>query len=142
MVYADKLFINGNFYSMKSEHDRFEALAATGDRIVFTGTDLEASQIEANEVIDLNGQTVIPGLNDTHLHFFAYCQNSQSVNLAGAKSIREVIDRLREKAATTPKGEWIRGAELDQTKFAENRFPTRWELDEASKEHPIFISRY
>jgi hypothetical protein len=139
---ADKLFINGNIYTMKSEDDQIEAIAVSGDKIVFTGTKEQAKSIQAKEVIDLGGKTVIPGLIDTHLHFLAYCQAREAVDLSGADSIEEVIERLREKAAVTPPGEWVRGARFDQTKFKENRFPNRWDLDKVSVEHPIFISRY
>lgn len=142
MFCAEKLFVNGNIYTLKSEGDKVEAFATVGDKLVFTGTNKDAGQIQAKETTNLNGQTVIPGLVDTHLHLLAYCQGLEAINLAGTKSIKEVIARLSEKAANTPHGQWIRATGMDQTKYAENRFPTRWELDEASKDHPIFISRY
>ena len=98
---------------------------------------------EAKEVIDLEGKTVLPGMGDSHMHFFAYCQTFTTVDLGGAKSKAEAIARLAAKAAETPEGEWIKGSNFDQSKWddCEDQIPTRHDLDMASTKHPIVIKR-
>lgn len=56
------------------------------------------------------------------------------------KSITDIINILKERAKTTLKGEWILGVRYNETRLEEQRHPTRWDLDKASKEHPIHIS--
>jgi predicted amidohydrolase YtcJ len=59
---------------------------------------------------------------------------------AGIHSIDDLVDRLSERAMQTPEGEWVLGFQEDDSKLAEKRHPTRWELDKASEKHPIIIS--
>ena len=112
---ADKLFINGRIYTMESEGDCKEALAVKDGIITFVGSNVEASEtVEAAETIDLAGKAMLPGLVDSHLHFFAYCQTLTTVDLAGCKSKEEMIERLKKRAAETPVGQWIKGSNFDE----------------------------
>ena len=64
-----------------------EAIVIKDGKFVFVGTTEEAlERYEAKEVIDLEGKTVLPGMGDSHLHFFAFCQTFTTVDLGGAKS--------------------------------------------------------
>ena len=137
----DMTFLNGNIYTMEREGSRVEALGIKDGLIVFTGSNKEAALYESEQVIDLQGKTVIPGMADSHLHMYAYCQNQTAVDLAGAKSIEEMVKLMSSKAAVVEKGKWIKGVNFDQTKWKENRFPTRRDLDRISTEHPIVIRR-
>jgi hypothetical protein len=139
---ADKILLNGKFYSMVKEGETFQAMAIKGDKIFVTGTNEEIKTIIAKETIDLKGKVVLPGFIDTHQHILSYCEGLEAVDLRETKSIKEVQQRLEKKVQETPKGQWIRGVCFDHEKFVENRFPTRYDLDEVSKEHPILISRY
>ena len=87
----DMTFLNGNIYTMEREGSRVEALGIKDGLIVFTGSNKEAALYESEQVIDLQGKTVIPGMADSHLHMYAYCQNQTAVDLAGAKSIEEMV---------------------------------------------------
>ncbi len=137
----DTLLKNGIFYTMTSEGVYTEAVGIKDGVIVFSGSLEKAKDLESKQVIDLKGKTVIPGMADAHMHMYAYCQNQVLVNLQDARSIDEMINKMKEKALTTPKGYWIKGANFDQSKFIENRFPTKEDLDLISEEHPIVIKR-
>lgn len=137
----DKTFLNGNIYTMESEGSHVEALGIKDGVIAFTGSNSEAALYESDQIIDLQGKTVIPGMADSHLHMYAYCQNQTSVDLAGVKSIEEMVKMMSSKAEVVEKGKWIKGVNFDQTKWKENRFPTRRDLDLISKDHPIVIRR-
>ncbi|WP_022819766.1 amidohydrolase [Fusobacterium russii] len=137
----DKLFINGKIYSMKNEGEKFEALGVKDGKIVFLGTDVEAKKINSKELIDLKGKMMIPGMADSHLHLYAYCQNLTFVDLSTVHSIDEMIDLMKEKVKDVKKGDWVKGVNFDQNKWKENRFPSLKEMDSISKDNPIIIKR-
>ena len=137
----DTLLINGKFYTLRSEGETVEAVGIRDGRIAFTGSAEEASGYTAEETIDLRGKTIIPGLGDSHLHLYAYCQNRQTAALDDVRSIEELIGVMKEAAENSAKGIWLKGTGFDQTKFSEGRMPTRQDLDRISTEHPIVIRR-
>lgn len=143
-VTADKIFINAKAYTLEAEGVCKEAIVVKDGKFAYVGTNDEAlDKYEAKEVIDLKGKTVLPGMGDSHMHFFAFCQTFTTVDLGGAKSKKEAIERLAAKAAETPEGEWIKGSNFDQSKWddCEDQLPTREDLDKASTKHPIVIKR-
>jgi predicted amidohydrolase YtcJ len=137
----DKLLVNGKIYTMEEEGKTAEAIGIIDGIIRFVGTNEEAKNYESNEIIDLCGETVLPGLADSHMHMYAYCQNQTSVNLETSRSLEQMIELMKEKVKDTPKGNWIKGVNFDQSKFKENRLPTRQDLDRISSSHPIVIRR-
>ena len=140
----DRLLVNGTIYTLKSEGDTVEAVGIKDGRIVFTGSAAEAREFTADEVIDLSGQTVIPGMGDSHMHFYAFCQTLTNVDLGPCTSKVEMLDRLRAAAEKTPEGQWIRGSNFDQSKWEDcdkDALPDRHDLDAASSKHPIVIKR-
>ncbi len=140
----DTLFVNGRIYTLESEGACCEALGVDGGIIVFTGPASEAADLfDPRHQIDLMGQTMLPGMGDSHVHFYATCQALTTVDLLGCKTKAEAIERLRKRAEETPEGTWIKGSNFDQSKWADadDRLPTRQDLDRASTRHPIVIKR-
>ncbi|QHI72384.1 amidohydrolase [Aminipila terrae] len=137
----DVLLKNGIIYTMEQEGKTVEALGIKDGKIVFAGSNQEANNYSSANTVDLENRAVIPGMADSHMHMYAYCQNQTTVNLEQAKSMDEMIALMKEKAEKTPEGSWIKGSNFDQTKFKENRFPTRKDLDQVSTVHPIVIRR-
>ncbi len=139
----DKLFINGNIYTMKEENDKIEAFGIKEGKIVFTGSNIEALYIKDNvlDVVDLKHQVIIPGLTDSHMHLYAHCKSLGDVNLETARSITDIIELMRIKAEKTAPGKWIKGVNFDDTKFTEGRLPTKADLNKISTVHPIIIRR-
>ena len=91
--------------------------------------------------IDLAGATLLPGFVESHNHFLSSGQAFAQVDLRGSVcgSIPEMQRLLGERVAATPADEWVIGRGYDQTLLAENRHPTRHDLDAASTDHPIVI---
>lgn len=141
MMKLDTLLVNGRIYTMEEDGKMVEAIGIKDGIIKFAGTSEESAHYESYKTIDLNGKTVVPGLADSHMHMYAYCQNQTSVNLESARSIEHMIELMKKKAKDTPTGNWIKGVNFDQSKFKEDRFPTRVDLDKISTEHPIVIRR-
>ena len=137
----DKLFINGEIYSMKKEGEKFQSLGVKDGKITFLGTDEEAKNVSSKELIDLKGKMMIPGMADAHLHLYAYCQNLTFVDLSKVHNIDEMINLMKEKVKNVKKGDWVKGVNFDQSKWKENRFPTLEEMDSISKDNPIIIKR-
>lgn len=93
---VDLLLENGRIYTMVSEGDCVEALCVKDGVIVYTGTAAEAERLyDAAEVVDLGGRVMLPGMGDSHLHFFAYCQTHTSVDLGAAAAARRPSPYLK-----------------------------------------------
>ena len=137
----DKLFINGEIYSMKKEGEKFQSLGVKDGKIVFLGTNDEAENVSSKELIDLKGKMMIPGMADAHLHLYAYCQNLTFVDLSKVHNINEMISLMKEKVKNVKKGDWVKGVNFDQSKWKENRFPTLEEMNSISKDNPVIIKR-
>lgn len=140
----DRLLVNGRIYTLKTEGDTAEAVGIKDGRIVFAGSNADARAFSADEVVDLAGRTVIPGMGDSHMHFYAFCQTLTNVDLGACTSKAEMLALLRDAAEKTPEGQWIRGSNFDQSKWEDcekDCLPDRHDLDLASMRHPIVIKR-
>lgn len=105
MKQTDLILKNGMIYTMAREGDVVEALAVRDGKIVYTGTTEEVlAACEAPQVVDLAGKTMLPGMGDSHLHFFAYCQTHTTVDLGGCTSKAETIGKLGCPGSGDPQG--------------------------------------
>jgi predicted amidohydrolase YtcJ len=138
---ADTLVINGNIVTMDPARPRAEALAITGDRISGIGStaDLQALLAPTTEVIDLNGQTVVPGLVDGHLHFANLGSDGQTLDLGEARSEAEAAELVRRLATRTGPGVWITGNNWHTGNWASEAWPSRASLDEAAPDNPVVL---
>jgi predicted amidohydrolase YtcJ len=117
------------------------ALAIRGRRILAVGeAALEASVRSQAQVIDLEGRTVLPGLTDSHIHFGWFARALRQVDLTGARSLNEMLDRVTRRAERTPTGSWIRGRGWDQELWSTPRFPTAADLDRVTVHQPVFLT--
>jgi len=140
---ANLVFVNGNVLTLDGNHPHAQAVAISNGRIAAVGADASMREFigPGTEVVDLRGKTLLPGFNDSHLHLYVLGQYLTWVILAGAGSLTEMLDRVREKAARTPSGQVILGRGWDQTLFRENRFPNRHDLDAAAPDNPVALTR-
>ena len=146
---ADAIYIHANVYTGVpsntpfSSVERLEAIAVRGDRILAVGktVDIEKMKGPQTEVIDLGGHFVMPGFNDAHLHLADAGLQKLNVNLTGAKSLEEMRERVKAKVQASKPGEWILGGGWDETLWPVKTLPGRWDLDDISKGHPVFLDR-
>ena len=140
----DRVFFNGKIYV---EREHFEqAMLVQDDRIVRVGSDGEVLAAAPNgcERVDLEGRTVVPGFNDSHLHILMLGDNLNQVALHGCTSMAEVKKIARDFIARTqpPKGTFPHGSGWNQDYFTdESRLLTRADLDAVSTEYPIILER-
>jgi len=122
-----------------------EAIAINENRIVALGTSKEMNKWigTSTKVIDLEGKTLMPGFIDAHLHFVIYGVSQFNVDCKAKhiQSIDDILTELKNRAATTPKGKWLRASGFNENAVREQRYPTIEELDTVSTEHPIVITR-
>lgn len=132
---------------MNKKNDIVEALAVKGDTILAVGKRadvLKAAGSDA-EIVDLKGRVLMPGMIDGHSHFpDTSRRNILMVNLnvpplGPVTCIADMQRLLKERAAETPKGQWVIGYNYNDLAMKEQRHPTRAELDAISTDHPIFI---
>lgn len=143
-IKADKIFVNCKAYTLEKEGVIKDTIVVKDGKFAYVGNKKDAlEKFESDNIIDIEGKTVLPGMGDSHLHFYAYCQTFTTVNLETAKSKKEAIEMLAKKAKETPEGEWIKGSNFDQSKWSdsEDSLPTKEDLDKASTKHPIVIKR-
>jgi predicted amidohydrolase YtcJ len=147
---AELIFTHANIYTgvvdaaaSLGAGKRAEALAVIGDKIVAVGPRDEVMKLKGPEtkVVDLGGHFVMPGFNDAHLHLAAAGMEKLEVNLVGAKTLDEFRDRLRAKCETAEAGDWVVGEGWDEILWPVAALPTRWDLDEVSGKHPVFLRR-
>jgi predicted amidohydrolase YtcJ len=146
---ADIIFTHANVYTGVPDNtpfasiDREEAIAVRGDRIQAVGKTIDIFKLKGpqTQVIDLGGHFVMAGFNDAHLHLDDAGSTKMSVDVTGVKSLDELRQRLAKRVEDSKAGEWIIGAGWDETLWPVKVTPTRWDLDEVSDGHPVFLVR-
>jgi predicted amidohydrolase YtcJ len=147
---ADLIFTHGNIYTgvvdaaaSLGAGKRSEALAVVGDRILAVGKRDEIMKLKGPEtkIVDLDGRFVMPGFNDAHMHLTSAGLEKMNVNLVGVKTLDEFRERLRAKVEAAAPGEWVVGGGWDETLWPVKAVPTRWDLDEVSGKHPVYLVR-
>jgi predicted amidohydrolase YtcJ len=90
-------------------------------------------------VVDLEGSAVVPGFNDAHAHVVYYGLTRFGADLGGARSVNEIVARLRAHGRGLKPGEWQHGMGYRASELAELRPPNRSELDRATGDRPCYI---
>jgi predicted amidohydrolase YtcJ len=140
----ETIFKNGNILTMEEATPRAEALAVQFGRIYRVGKTAEVEKLAKPEtkVIDLKGQTLLPGFIDTHNHFCLYALLTGQADCrpaAGCIRGEDVVEALRAKAENTPPGKWVMGWGYAPYLLDDKKDLTREDLDRATKKHPICL---
>jgi predicted amidohydrolase YtcJ len=141
---ADLVVTNARVWTGDPGRPEVEALAVVGERIVAAGStaEIEAWRGPRTVVLDAGGRRVLPGFNDSHLHFFEGSAKLAQVRLKDARSPEELARRIAEHARGLPKGEWVLGGTWDDQAFDAPRLPTRHDVDALTPQTPVFVDRY
>jgi hypothetical protein len=140
------LFYNGTIHSMDKRFANPDAVLVGDDgRIALVGDrdDLAAHAPNAYTV-DLGGATLLPGFNDAHVHVWKLgllLTVQVDARKAVAPDIPSIAARFAERARVTSPGIWLTGRGYNEAELTERRHPTRRDLDAASQEHPIALTR-
>ncbi|MBB5937024.1 amidohydrolase [Streptomyces zagrosensis] len=142
---ADLVFHNGDVITMDPKRPKASAVAIRAGKIVYVGGDAGARALAraGTKVVDLRGRSLLPGINDTHLHAAVYRLNlppyALDLGAATVTSIADITAAVAAEAGRTPAGQWVRGAGWSPGQLAEQRGPNRDDLDQVSPNHPVFL---
>ena len=142
-VPADLVLHKGKVVTVDEEFSIHQAVAVRNDKIVFVGSneDVERYILPSTTVIDLKGQTVLPGLIDAHAHLHSLGTELTSLNITGTTSYLDIIDSVAIRVQSTEPGEWIVGGRWDQNDWEDKAFPVHDPLSEVSPDNPVFLTR-
>ncbi|EEG09837.1 amidohydrolase [Pseudogulbenkiania ferrooxidans] len=140
---ADLILFNGRIHTVDREHPEATAVAIKGDTFLAVG---EADEVMRHRsgttrMVDLGGRTVIPGLNDSHLHLIRGGLNyNLELRWEGVPSLADALRMLKEQADRTPNPQWVRVVGgWTEFQFAERRMPTLDEINAAAPDTPVFV---
>lgn len=140
---ADIVVVNARVRTMDKGQPTAEAVAVIGNRIVVVGSTKEIRKLAGpnTRVIDAQGQLVLPGFNDAHVHFMSGGFQLSSVDLRDANTPQEFAERIRDFAVKLPKGRWITGGDWDHERWPDASLPTKDLIDRYTPNTPVFVNR-
>jgi predicted amidohydrolase YtcJ len=140
---ADLVLRNGNIYTVNERQPHVEAVAVKGDRIIFVGSNGDVQKYigQNTRVLDLKGETVVPGMADAHQHLSGVGFREMTLNLEGVNSLAEFLAKVKARVDQTKSGEWVTGRGWIETFWQPPVFPTRWDLDKVSPVNPVVLTR-
>jgi len=140
---ADLIIVNATIHTMDRGRPRAEAVAIYGNRIAAVGSSVEIRKFAGGQtrIVDAGGALLLPGFNDSHVHFIDGGTHLASVQLRDAASPQDFAARIRQFAAKTPKGRWITGGDWDHERWTNAPLPTKELIDEFTPDHPVFVNR-
>jgi predicted amidohydrolase YtcJ len=143
-VSIDAVLFNGTLLTQDPTLPEAEALAIAGGRIHVVGArkDIEPLAGPSTERIDLEGGTLIPGFNDSHVHVWKMGQLLAGIlDLRSIRSLDELKAVLLRRDRELPPGAWLLGRGYNELLLAEGRQPTRQDLDQAAPHRPLALTR-
>ncbi len=142
---ADLILRNAVIHTMGDAQPTAQALGVKNGRIEWVGASQDASGYRraGTQVVDLQGQTVLPGFIDAHQHQLYMGLSFRQVNArpGNVASIQDILDRVATRAQELPATRWIEAYGYHDARLAERRDPTRSDLDRAAPVHPVLLTR-
>jgi len=142
-AWADTLVTNANGIAVddQSRIEHFSGLLIGDDGKVVRVLRSGDTPPKATNVVDIHGQTVLPGLIDAHGHVIDLGFAALRLDLTGTRSLGELQARLRDYAAAHPDMKWIQGGGWNQELWPDRKFPTAADLDAIVSDRPVVLER-
>jgi predicted amidohydrolase YtcJ len=137
--HADRIFVNGKIWTADNAQPQAQALAIAGDKILAVGSDDQIKALAASDtaVVDLHGRLVVPGFQDSHLHFPGPSVNQ--VDLAGVETLQDFQKRLADFAKAHPSLPWITGAGWGYSAFPNQTVDKKY-IDTVISDRPVYVT--
>ena len=143
LLAADRIMTHGKIVTVDSKNRIFEAVAIKDGRFLATGTNDEIRNLASRytKVLNLEGKTVLPGLIDSHTHPLLQAAHLVAIDCRkpSVKSIVDIKQMVKERARELGPGKWVRAVNFNDSVLLEKRHITRWELDEAAPDNPVYV---
>lgn len=138
---ADLIIVNGNVRTLDKSKPKAQSVASSNGRIIAVGSNAETRSLAGPKtvIIDAKQRLVLPGFNDAHVHFTAIGNRFSHLDLRNAKSADEVVERVEYYCRFLPKGRWLIGSGLDNSRWKTLELPSLDRLDAASPGNPLFL---
>ncbi|MBW1802981.1 MAG: amidohydrolase [Deltaproteobacteria bacterium] len=139
----DTIFYNGRINTLDDNDRIFEAVGVSHGRISALGSENELKPLirPGTSLVDLQGAEMFPGFMEAHNHLsiFAYLLDGIDLCAQNARKMDDVLSRVKTQTDKLPAGTWIKGSRYAEYFLAENRHPTRHDLDPVSPDHPVVL---
>jgi len=140
---ADKIFLGGDIITVDDNNPEAQAVAVRNGKIQAIGSEPEVLKYEGpnTEVIDLKGNTLLPGFIDIHTHPILSAKTAETIDISGFnhKNQAEVMESLKKGIEEKGSGEWVIAYGWDPAILRNLEAPTLNELDQMAPENPLFI---
>jgi len=139
-----KIYFGGNIITMNDLNPHVAAVGIDSDKIVAVGKfkDVEEKLENEYDLIDLKGKTLLPGFIDSHIHAIGSIFMLLYPSLNNIKNINDLQDIIKKEASLRESDELLIAFGLDEEKLENPVIPTKWDLDEACPDTPVFIFRH
>ncbi len=139
-----KIFVGGPIITINDNQPLVEAVGISGEKIIAVGNleEVKDKMDKDYEIIDLKDKALLPGFIDCHMHPIFSLIFLMNLNLSSIKSLEELQELLKETAKSAEPNEFIMGLNLMEENFEVPVLPTRWDLDKACSENPVFLLRH
>jgi predicted amidohydrolase YtcJ len=136
---ADRIFLNGNIWTADDARPKVQALAVRGDKILAVGSNDEVKALAAPDtsIVDLRGRLMIPGFQDSHLHFPGASVNE--IDFSGVETLKDFQQRLSEFAKSHPSLPWITGGGWGYSAFPNQAVDKKY-IDAVISDRPVYVS--
>jgi predicted amidohydrolase YtcJ len=138
----DLILHHGKVVTVDKNFSTQQAIAVGGDRILCVGTNDEVLRTKGphTRLLDLHGQTVLPGLIDSHVHPTGACMTEFDHPVPDMQSIADVLTYIQNRARVLAPGDWIEVQQVFITRLREQRYPTGAELDRVAPRNPVVFA--
>ena len=138
----DNVFINGKIFTSDDENLYADSFAVKDGKFVWVGKESDID-LSKEDCIDLRGRRVLPGFLDSHMHPIMLASNERQTTCLppNINSIEELIEAIKKVRESKGPNQWILGWGYDESKLAEGRTPTRYDLDKGASDVPVCIVR-
>ncbi|NNL20402.1 MAG: amidohydrolase family protein, partial [Ignavibacteriaceae bacterium] len=140
-----KAFINGKIYTVNDKQPYAEAVVIEKNKIKYVGSESGAQKFLSpeTELIDLEGKLMLPGFNDSHLHFLSGGHYLLGINLRPALSKEEFVNIIKKYIGERnfPESAWITGGRWDHELWMDKTLPTKELIDSVTENIPVFVKR-
>ena len=137
------VLLNGTIHTMDTQTPQARAVAVRAGQIMAVGGNKEISALadSSTKRIDLKGRLVLPGMMDSHFHFYDWAMGRKQLELSGETSLEQLLVKVAGSARKIPDGSWILGQGWNESDWSEHSMPDRARLDAVAPNHPVALWR-
>ncbi|MFM9065655.1 MAG: amidohydrolase, partial [Pirellula sp.] len=138
---VDTIYYNGKVVTVDQQSQIAQAFGVSGETIVAVGDEplLRSFAQKDTAFIDLQGKMVLPGLIDSHVHAPDASMFEWDHPIPEMETIQDVLSYIRSRSEVLEPGKWSFVSQVFVTRLTDQRFPTRYELDQVAPKHPVFF---